>query len=256
MTTVGTILDVVGLEKRFCLHAIGRQVQALCDVHLHVASGEHVTLVGPSGAGKSTLLRCVWRSCLPTSGALWLTRSDGAVVDLAGLDDQAMLAVRHRDLGYVSQFLRPERRRPVLAGVGRAARGRGLPADEAADAAAVALGRVGLGPELWGTWPELLSGGEQQRVNLAIGTVVPPRLLLLDEPVASLDRVSRDAVLELVAELVDAGVGVLSVLHDLDAVRAVAHRAVLLADGRVVADGPPSDVLGHAALVADAGPVQ
>jgi alpha-D-ribose 1-methylphosphonate 5-triphosphate synthase subunit PhnL len=73
-----------------------------------------------------------------------------------------------------------------------------------------------------------------------------PRLLLLDEPVAALDSGHRETVFELIAGLNRAGVSVLSVFHDLDAVRALADRVVVLRDGRVAADGPPGDTLGQA----------
>jgi alpha-D-ribose 1-methylphosphonate 5-triphosphate synthase subunit PhnL len=93
----------------------------------------------------------------------------------------------------------------------------------------------------------VLSGGEQQRVNLAAGTLCPPRLLLLDEPVASLDARNRDSVLDLVVRLTAQGVAVLSVFHDLEAVRVLATRVILLRDGQVVADGEPAAVLQSAA---------
>jgi alpha-D-ribose 1-methylphosphonate 5-triphosphate synthase subunit PhnL len=89
----------------------------------------------------------------------------------------------------------------------------------------------------------VLSGGEQQRVNLAAGTLCPPRLLLLDEPVAALDSGHRETVLQLIRSLGRAGVSVLSVFHDLDAVRALADRVVVMRDGQVAAEGTPGQVL-------------
>jgi alpha-D-ribose 1-methylphosphonate 5-triphosphate synthase subunit PhnL len=237
------ILDVRGLHKQFVMHAINRVVPALRGVDLRVADGEHVALVGPSGAGKSTLLKCVWRSCLPSAGEIWLRRPGSLRTDLASADDETIVQVRRDDLAYVSQFLRPDFRRPVLDVVGRAALRRGLQPAGAAAAAAAALRRVGLPEELWGTQPVVLSGGEQQRVNLAAGTLCPPRLLLLDEPVAALDPVNQENVFGLIRDLSRAGVSVLSVFHDTDAVRALADRVVILREGQVVADGTPAQVL-------------
>jgi alpha-D-ribose 1-methylphosphonate 5-triphosphate synthase subunit PhnL len=237
------ILEVRGLHKQFVMHAIGRLVPALRGVDLSVAPGEHVALVGRSGAGKSTLLKCVWRSCLPSAGEIWLRRRDDSVTDLAGADDREIIEVRRDDLAYVSQFLRPDARRTVLEVVGRAAIRRGLEPAGAATAAAAALRRLGLAEELWGTQPVVLSGGEQQRVNLAAGTLCPPRLLLLDEPVAALDSGHRESVFRLIRELSRAGVSVLSVFHDPEAVRALADRVVVLRDGQVVAEGTPGQVL-------------
>jgi alpha-D-ribose 1-methylphosphonate 5-triphosphate synthase subunit PhnL len=238
-----TVLEVRDLHKQFFIHAIGRRVPALNGVNLRVAEGEHVAIVGPSGAGKSTLLKCVWRSVLPSEGEIWLHRRDDSRVDLAGADDAAVIDARKHDLAYVSQFLRPDCRRSVLQVVGRAAIRRGLEPAGAAKAAAAALRRVSLAEDLWGTQPVVLSGGEQQRVNLAAGTLCAPRLLLLDEPVAALDEGHRETVLTLVRELSQAGVSVLSVFHDLDVVRALAHRVVVLHDGQVAADGPPGQTL-------------
>jgi alpha-D-ribose 1-methylphosphonate 5-triphosphate synthase subunit PhnL len=238
-----TILEVRGLHKQFVMHAIGRLVPALRGIDLTVGRGEHVALVGRSGAGKSTLLKCVWRSCLPSAGEIWLRRRDSMRTDLASADDRVIIEVRKDDLAYVSQFLRPDARRTVLESVGRAAIRRGLEPAGAAAAAAAALRRLGLAEELWGTQPVVLSGGEQQRVNLAAGTLCPPRLLLLDEPVAALDSGHRETVFRLIRELSLAGVSVLSVFHDTDAVRALADRVVVLRDGQVVAEGPPGRTL-------------
>ena len=238
-----TLLEVRGLHKQFVIHAIGRVVPALRGVDLSVGPGEHVALVGRSGAGKSTLLKCVWRSCLPSAGEIRLRRRDASVTDLASADDRAVIEVRRDDLAYVSQFLRPDGRRTVLETVGRAGVRHGLASAAATEAAAAALRRVGLAEELWGTQPVVLSGGEQQRVNLAAGTLCAPRLLLLDEPVAALDSGYRETVFRLIRELSRAGVSVLSVFHDTEAVRALADRVVVLRDGQVVAQGPPGQVL-------------
>jgi alpha-D-ribose 1-methylphosphonate 5-triphosphate synthase subunit PhnL len=237
------ILEVRGLHKQFVIHAISRLVPALSGVDLSVAPGEHVTLMGRSGAGKSTLLKCVWRSCLPSAGEIWLRRRDGSVTDLASADDRAIIEARRDDLAYVSQFLRPDGRRTVLEVVGCAALRRGLEPDGANAAATAALRQLGLSENLWGTQPVVLSGGEQQRVNLAAGTLCPPRLLLLDEPVAALDSGHRETVFRLIRELSRAGVSIMSVFHDPEAIRALADRVVVLRDGQVVAEGAPGQVL-------------
>jgi alpha-D-ribose 1-methylphosphonate 5-triphosphate synthase subunit PhnL len=99
-----------------------------------------------------------------------------------------------------------------------------------------------------GTQPVVLSGGEQQRVNLAAGTLGAPRLLLLVEPVAALDCGHRETVFRLIRELSRAGVSVLSVFHDPEAVRALADRVVVLRDGQVAAEGTPGQVLRYTRL--------
>jgi alpha-D-ribose 1-methylphosphonate 5-triphosphate synthase subunit PhnL len=239
------LLRIEGLTKSFTLHAIGgRTVAGLRGVDLEVGAGEHVALAGASGAGKSTLLKCVYRTYLPTAGAVRFRPAEGEAVDLAALDERAMVAVRRRDLGYVSQFLRAEPRLGVLEAVARAGVRRGMDRAEAAGAAAEVLARLELDERLWRTYPTLLSGGEKQRVNLAAGIIRPPRLLLLDEPVSALDPASREAVASILAELPGRGVSLLSVFHDHDLIARLAHRVVVLDHGLVLTGGPPSRVLG------------
>ena len=238
------VLAVRGLRKSFTFHAVdGRTVHALRGVDLEVAEGRHVCLAGLSGAGKSSLLKCVHRTYVIDAGHIDYRTSWGEVVDLGDLDDSAMAELRGREIGYVSQFLRAEPRRGVLDVVTRAAERLGVERDEARDRAADVLRRLHIGEALWATYPTLLSGGEKQRVNLAAGIVAAPRLLLLDEPVSALDPMNREAVLDVIAELPRRGATVVSVFHDLDAIRRLADEVVVLVGGRVVDTGPAADVL-------------
>lgn len=242
------VLTVRDLHKSFTLHTIdGRRVTSLHGVDLDVAAGEHVALAGPSGAGKSSFLRCVHRSYLPDSGSVILHTDTGAV-ELTDLPDREMARLRGRELGYVSQFLSAPPRTAPLEVVAAAARRRGMSRSDARDAAAQALQRLALDEGLWDVDCSVLSGGERQRVNIAAGTVHPPRLLLLDEPVSALDPTNRERALELIASLSASGVAVLAVFHDLDAMHRLATRVVRFSDGRIAEIGPPADVLGaHAA---------
>jgi len=235
------ILRIRGLRKSFVLHAVdGRTVNGLAGVDLDLHEREHVCLAGLSGAGKSSLLKCVHRTYVADAGSVEY-RCD--VVDLLRLDESSVAALRAAEIGYVSQFLRAEPRRGVLDVVVRAARRMGVGADEASERAAAVLRRLNIAESLWQTYPTLLSGGEKQRVNLAAGIVVAPRLLLLDEPVSALDPTNRSAVLSVIAELTEAGASVLSVFHDLDAIRRLADRVVLMEHGRIVRSGAPHDIL-------------
>ena len=243
----GPVLEVRGLVKTFTLHTVdGRTVSSLQGVDLDVAAGEHVALAGASGAGKSSLLRCVHRSYLPDAGTVTLYLDDGPV-ELTALPDRALARLRARELGYVSQFLAAPPRTGPLELVAAAARRRGLDRADAADAAAGALQRLALDEALWDVDCGVLSGGERQRVNLAAATVRPPRLLLLDEPVSALDPANRERALDLIASLSDAGVAVLAVFHDADAMHRLATRVIELRDGRVAREGAPADVLAVAA---------
>ncbi|KAA8888942.1 ATP-binding cassette domain-containing protein [Nocardia colli] len=241
------VLSVRGLRKTFTLHTIdGRTVTSLHGVDLDVAAGEHVALAGPSGAGKSSLLRCVHRSYLPDAGTVTLGTDTGPV-ELTTLGDREMARLRGRELGYVSQFLSAPPRTGPLEVVAAAGRRRGLGRADARDAAVESLRRLALDETLWDVDCGVLSGGERQRVNIAAGTVHPPRLLLLDEPVSALDPTNRERALELIASLSARGVAVLAVFHDLAAMRQLASRVIRFRDGRIVEQGTPAEVLGAAA---------
>jgi alpha-D-ribose 1-methylphosphonate 5-triphosphate synthase subunit PhnL len=236
------VLSVRELRKSFTLHTIdGRVVRSLNGVSLDVAAGEHVVVAGPNGAGKSSLLRCVYRTYLADSGAITL-HGPGGAVELTALPDRAMARLRGRDICYVSQFLEAPPRAGAFEVVAEAARRRGLEPAAAGEAAAAALRRLGLDEALWDRDCGVLSGGERQRINLAAGTVSPPRLLLLDEPVSALDPGNRELALALVESLTAQGVALLSVFHDAAAIRRLATRVLMLDAGRIAATGPAPDL--------------
>lgn len=237
------VLSVRDLRKTFTLHTIdGRTIESLRGVSFDLAPGEHLAIAGPNGAGKSSLLRCVYRTYLPDSGTVTLHGAGGSV-ELTGLPDRAMARLRGRDICYVSQFLEAPPRAGALEVVSDAARRRGLAPSDADEAAAEALRRLGLDEALWDRDCGVLSGGERQRVNLAAGTVRPPRLLLLDEPASALDPGNRERALSLIESLTARGVAMLTVFHDLGAIRRLAARVLSLENGRIAAHGSPTEVL-------------
>jgi alpha-D-ribose 1-methylphosphonate 5-triphosphate synthase subunit PhnL len=242
--TATPVLSVRELRKSFTLHTIdGRVVRSLNGVSFDVAAGEHVVVAGPNGAGKSSLLRCVYRTYLPDSGSVALHGPGGpdgpdSTVELTALPDRAMARLRGRDICYVSQFLEAPPRAGAFEVVADAARRRGLDPAAAGEAAAAALRRLGLDEALWDRDCGVLSGGERQRINLAAGTVSPPRLLLLDEPVSALDPGNRELALALVESLTARGVALLSVFHDAAAIRRLATRVLALDAGRITTPDP------------------
>ena len=235
-------LAVRGLAKHFTLHLRGgARLQVLDDTSLDVHAGECIALVGPSGRGKSTLMKCLFGSYGADAGALHFDSSDGPV-DIAAASPQRMLALRRRDIAYVSQFLRAVPRVPALDVVAqRLVDAEPAPASDdlddaghearmnaARDVARALLGRLNLPPALWDLPPATFSGGEQQRVNIARGFVQPARLLLLDEPTASLDAGNRRVVVQLIAEAKARGAAVVGIFHDEEVRDAVATRCVEL----------------------------
>lgn len=222
--------------------------RALLDVvSLVLVPGEVVAVVGPNGAGKSTLLRVMAGEAAPASGRV--------VCDGRALSAWAPLALARRR-AVVSQHvaLAFPMTAAEVAGLGR------LPwhgsAESARDEAAVATALAAAGvAHLAGRAHATLSGGERQRVQIAralaqLDGAPRPAALLLDEPTASLDARHAAALLVLLRRLAAGGLAVMVVLHDLNEAAFVADRVAMLADGRLVACGPPGAVLTQAALEA------
>jgi len=230
------MLHVETLSKHFTLHLRGGlELPVLKNVSLQVEPGECVALLGASGQGKSTLMKCLYGSYGADSGSIWLNAQDGRV-DIAAATPQQMLKLRQRDIAYVSQFLRAVPRVPALDVVAerwlqaRPALVADLDAEalqEAArDEARTLFKRLKLPSSLWELPPATFSGGEQQRVNIARGFIEPARLLLLDEPTASLDAANRRVVIELIHEARAAGAAVVGIFHDEEVRDAVASRCI------------------------------
>ena len=238
------ILDVRDLTKSFVLHNIdGRTVTGLHNVSFTVEPGQHLALAGTSGAGKSTLLRAIYRTYAPSSGEVWFRLSDDSVVNLAQISDPEIVALRGRQIGYVSQFLRAQPRRSVLDLVIRAGVSRGMNVADARELGILSLRRLNIGEQLWDVHTSVLSGGEKQRVNIAAGLISPPRLLLLDEPVSALDPENRESAIQLNSELTHQGVAVLAEFHDLDAIARLATQIVVMQKGRISNIGPVDQIL-------------
>ena len=232
-------LRVGSLCKRFTLHMLGgREMTAFEGVSFTVERGEFLGVVGRSGSGKSSLLRCLYRSYLPTSGEI-LYASEEASVDLAIAADREVLRLRDGEIGYVSQFLRAVPRVPAREVVAEPLVRRGL--GDALERAAAMLDSLGLSPDLQEALPATMSGGEQQRVNLARALVSRPRLLLLDEPTSALDPETRGLAVEAIRELKAAGTTMVGIFHDGDTLAALGDRVLALENGRVRWSGPASE---------------
>jgi alpha-D-ribose 1-methylphosphonate 5-triphosphate synthase subunit PhnL len=220
---VSPLLAVQALEKRFQLYLLdGRMLDAFRDINFVVAPATLFLISGISGAGKTSILKCIYRTYLVTSGAIWYDSLLGGRIDLATAPEAMVVNLRARELGYCSQFLKVLPRVAALDVVAEPLLRMGTEREAARDQAAKWLKRLGIGERLWGATPLTFSGGEQQRVNLARAFIARPRLLLLDEPTASLDAISKGIVLESIAEAKAAGVTIITVSHDREAIEAIA----------------------------------
>jgi len=219
-------------------------VKALDDINLTVQDGEFLVIIGLSGSGKSTLLRCINRLIEPTAGRIiW----DGQ--DITAASAEEMRRIR-RQIGMIFQQFNLVKRSSVLTNVlsgrlgyvnpWRSALGRW--SQEDIELALHNLDRVGIREQAYKRADEL-SGGQQQRVGIARALMQNPRLMLADEPVASLDPATSHSVMKYVEQLnKEDGVTVLCSLHFLSLARAYGTRIVALKDGRKVFDGLPAEI--------------
>jgi alpha-D-ribose 1-methylphosphonate 5-triphosphate synthase subunit PhnL len=218
------VLRIDGLGKSFTLHNQGGvRLDVLAGVDLTLKPGECVALHGRSGSGKSTLLRTIHGNYKTAAGRI-LVAHGGGWVDLATASPRRILELRHRTIGYVSQFLRVIPRISALDIVAEPMRLRGVPAEAAQERAAALLARLNLPERLWRLAPATFSGGEQQRINIARGFAVEYPILLLDEPTASLDGDNRRAVLGMIDEALARGTAMIGIFHDLEVRDRVATR--------------------------------
>ncbi|GAA2219612.1 ABC transporter ATP-binding protein [Nonomuraea monospora] len=220
-TTAAPLLSVAGLAKSYGTGADRRQV--LADVEFVVDTGDFLTIVGPSGAGKTTMLRCLSGLLPPDTGDI---RLSGTPVG----GPPAEMALVFQDY---SRSLLPWM--SVLGNVTFPLRSRGLRAGERESRAREALAAVGLEASAR-LYPWQISGGMQQRVAIARALAYEPKILVMDEPFASVDAQTRAELEDLVLGLRDRlGITFLLVTHDID-------EAVYLADRVVVLSGAPTTV--------------
>jgi alpha-D-ribose 1-methylphosphonate 5-triphosphate synthase subunit PhnL len=234
------ILDVQGLAKQFSLHEQNELVPSCFDVNMLAFPGQLAALTGPTGAGKSSVLKCIYRTYLPSEGTVHFQRADGEVVDLARINEQEMLQLRRSELGFVTQFLHCVPRRPAEEVVAEPLILRGIALAEAVIPARELLRRLHVPERLWRLPPATFSGGEKQRVNLARGLIAKPRLLLLDEPTASLDKATTGQVIDLLREFKQAGVAMVAIFHDPELVTALADTEYTLAPPQSLPQSTPA----------------
>jgi ABC-2 type transport system ATP-binding protein len=206
------LLEARGITKRF------GEREALRGVSLSAAPGEIVAIIGPNGAGKTTLLSIIAGIQKPDAGEV---STDPA--GIGWVPQQAAVYGKLTVAENLRLFARLERSPDVEAGVARMLRQTGLE-DRADDQAAT------------------LSGGNRQRVNIAIGLLSEPAVLLLDEPSAALDPRQRGRLWEFIRALADAGTTVLFSTHNVAEAERNAHRVIVIADGELLFEGSAKDL--------------
>ncbi len=221
---MSTVLSVSALAKRYGARR-GAQAErlALDDVSFRLGAGELVAVVGPNGAGKTTLLSILAGVFPPTAGAV--SRASDEVSRAVGWVPQSpALYSKLSAAENLELFARLER------------------VSEPRAAAARMIEQTGLGARA-GEPVGRLSGGNRQRVNVAIGLIADPPVLALDEPSAALDPAQRERLWEFIAARVAGGTAVLFSTHNVAEAGRYASRVLVLGDGRLLFDGPPAKLM-------------
>ncbi|WP_236968854.1 methionine ABC transporter ATP-binding protein [Microbacterium aurantiacum] len=217
---------------------------AVDDVSLTIAAGEVCGIIGYSGAGKSTVLRLVNALEKPTSGTIEV---DGR--DITGLREKDLRALRG-DIGMIFQQFNLFGSRTVAGNVAYPLEVAGRPRAVIRERVAELLDFVGLSAKS-GAYPEQLSGGQKQRVGIARALATTPRILLADEATSALDPDTTQEVLDLLQRVNrELGITILVITHEMDVIRRLADRVVVMENGRIIESGDVFDILSapqHAA---------
>jgi alpha-D-ribose 1-methylphosphonate 5-triphosphate synthase subunit PhnL len=228
------ILEIVNLQKRFELHILNeKQIEALRQVSFDVHEGEVVALTGKSGSGKSSLMKCLYRTYLASCGKILYRTAHGKTIDLATAPDYEVLQIRKSEMTYCSQFLQVIPRVTAMNVVAAGLVARGSSMADAQLATSECFERLSLPFDLWDAYPSTFSGGEQQRVNIARAMISRPRILLVDEPTASLDLKTKDAVIEMLLDLKRQGTTIILITHDEHTLNKMADRSLHLESGLI-----------------------
>ncbi|MEU7056043.1 amino acid ABC transporter ATP-binding protein [Streptomyces sp. NPDC046197] len=233
-------VEVHDVHKWYGTHRV------LDGVDLTVRPGEVTVILGPSGSGKSTLLRVINHLEKPEIGYVSI---NGELIGvkrqgerLKELSERAILTQRGR-IGFVFQNFNLFPHLTVLDNVAAAPVATGkLGKPEAQQLAKELLERVGLGERV-GAYPRQLSGGQQQRVAIARALALRPGVILFDEPTSALDPELVGEVLAVIKDLATSGTTLVIVTHEIGFAREIADRVVFIDGGKIIEQGPPSEVL-------------
>lgn len=232
-----TILEVNNFSKDFDLHTLNKTIKACSNINFEVSKGEFLGIIGKSGAGKSTILKSIYKTYIPTTGEIIFNSEIYGNVDLAKIEDREMINLRKKEIGYVSQFLKTLPRITAIELVIHSLIESGVEKECSYDMAKDILNKFEIKENLWDAYPNNFSGGEKLRLNLAQAMVKKPRLLLLDEPTASLDNQSKIYVKEKMLELKSQGTTMIGIFHDIEFMETVIDKTFTMTKGTISESG-------------------
>lgn len=211
----------------------------LRNVNATVNDGDIIAVIGPSGTGKSTLIRCIDMLEIPTSGEIII---DGETVDPK---DSAAVSRLHKKVGMVFQRFNLFKNLTVIENVmipqiellGRSRQ-------EAYDKAISILKDVGLAGKAL-SYPDQISGGQQQRAAIARTLAMDPDIILLDEPTSALDPTSANEVFFVIRKIAESGKTMMIVTHEMEFARKVGNRVFYMDAGGIYEDGTPDEIFDH-----------
>lgn len=228
------ILEIKSLTKNFYLHEAKKEIKSCKNVNFTLEEGQFIGIVGLSGAGKSTILKCINRSYLASCGEIIYNSQAFGNIDLIKASERKILYLRKHEIGYVSQFLNIMPRTTAKEHVISALLESGEDTASATVKAEEMLAYFKLSENLWDLYPNTFSGGERLRLNLAHTMVKTPRLMLLDEPTASLDNKTKILVKDMLIKLKNEKTSMIGIFHDLEFMDGVCDKVFNISEGKIV----------------------
>ena len=225
------ILKIENVAENFYLHNAQKETHSCQNISFSLEEGQFIGIVGLSGAGKSTILKCIHRTYLASEGHIYYQSAAFGRIDLTQASEREILYLRKKELGYVSQFLNVMPRTTAREHVMNALLETGVSGEDAKSRSEEMLTYFRLPENLWDIYPNTFSGGERLRLNLAHTMVKQPRLMLLDEPTASLDNKTKLLVKDMLVKLKNQGTSMIGIFHDLEFMDGLCDRVFNISEG-------------------------
>jgi len=229
------------MSPKICLRGVTKSFgpkKVLQGIDLDVAKGESMVVIGGSGTGKSVLLKCILGLMRPDAGSIKIDDQETVALADGGRADVMRKFGMLFQGGALFDSLRVWQNvafGPIQSD--------GMAPAKAKEIAIAKLGNVGLGPDIAELFPSELSGGMQKRVALARAIAREPEIIFFDEPTTGLDPIMADVINELIVKSVnDLGATAVSITHDMASARKIGHRIAMLYDGKLIWQGPVSDI--------------